>query len=473
MSHRSRLERLAAGKRAEGMADPELLGAEDGTGAGGLSHYVHSADTAPRMVGTLRSMPGELSHGKYAGKTVPASSMAWQVDTGSSEESGSELDELNAKFDAAMAGASSDSDSDGSEEDARSDSSADELGEAGVDDVDDEIAALEAQDAAAITAMSKSSKADVARARVGMRQVTLHEAWLEARIRAQPALASAAQLPVRPVWTEFRDASPVVQRAMSNAVHQAEGLLVELCEAWSTLLSEQPAIHAALRAPGRQSGHSSTLIPAGVKRGRDATAAPQASCAAWWQVIETGLNASADWQAQVLDSVATSAAVQASGFKALRAARQEQSESSSTPVTSALQAVLADADKVVRRAAAPAASVRMVGCQPRTGVSRAANDTAAWCEDVYDDTDFYQGLLREFVANATASGHADKAAGVVPAKHKSVKRDVDRRASKGRKIRYFVHDKMVNFAAPTPLPPLPDDAAPVNIDQLVSSLFKA
>ena len=467
MSHRSRLERLAAGKRAEGMADPELLGAEDGTGAGGLSQYRHSTDTARRMVGSLRSMPGELSRGKYAGETVPASSMAWQVDEGSSEESGSELDELNAKFDAAMAGASSDSDSDGSEEDARNDSSEDELGEAGVDDVDDEIAALEAQDAAAITAMSKSSKADVARARAGMRQVTLHEAWLEARIRAQPALASAAQLPVRPVWTEFHDASPVMQRAMSNAVHQAEGLLVELCEAWSTLLSEQPAIHAALQAPG------CSLIPAGVKRGRDGTAAPQASCAAWWRSIEAGLNASADWQAQGLDSVATSAAVQASGFKALRAARQEQSENSVTPVTSALQAVLADADKVARRAAAPAASVRMVGCEPCTGASRAGSDAAAWCEDVYDDTDFYQGLLREFVANATASGQADKAAGVVPAKHKSVKRDVDRRASKGRKIRYFVHDKMINFAAPTPLPPLPDDAAPVNIDQLVSSLFKA
>lgn len=42
---------------------------------------------------------------------------------------------------------------------------------------------------------------------------------------------------------------------------------------------------------------------------------------------------------------------------------------------------------------------------------------------------------------------------------------VDRRASKGRKLRYHVHEKLVNFMAPVEL------AAPQYAAQLFSNLF--
>ena len=42
---------------------------------------------------------------------------------------------------------------------------------------------------------------------------------------------------------------------------------------------------------------------------------------------------------------------------------------------------------------------------------------------------------------------------------------VDRRASKGRKIRYHVHEKLVNFMTPV------DQDAPMFASQLFSNLF--
>ena len=66
--------------------------------------------------------------------------------------------------------------------------------------------------------------------------------------------------------------------------------------------------------------------------------------------------------------------------------------------------------------------------------------------ETYDDGEFYQTLLKEFlegkqVAGSVANWYSGK-------KHRKL---VDRRASKGRKLRYHVHEKLVNFMTPVEL----------------------
>lgn len=107
--------------------------------------------------------------------------------------------------------------------------------------------------------------------------------------------------------------------------------------------------------------------------------------------------------------------------------------------------------------------------------------------DTYDDPEFYQQvrawgcsylscaspvrltvhllqLLREFI-KTTSSSQAVPGARQA---RKSVKKDVDRKASKGRKLRYHAHPKLVNFMAPIPAP-----APPLDLDSLHASLFKS
>ena len=86
--------------------------------------------------------------------------------------------------------------------------------------------------------------------------------------------------------------------------------------------------------------------------------------------------------------------------------------------------------------------------------------------DVFDDTDFYQQLLRDVIDSKGDGGGVDDWMAVQ--KEKKAKKKVDTRASKGRKIRfvlafvaksdflkplrrYHVHEKMQNFMVPVPV----------------------
>ncbi|XP_022763249.1 protein AATF [Durio zibethinus] len=75
--------------------------------------------------------------------------------------------------------------------------------------------------------------------------------------------------------------------------------------------------------------------------------------------------------------------------------------------------------------------------------------------ELLDDSEFYQQLLKEFfeTVDPTLSETAFYALKRLQTKKRKI---VDRRASKSRKIRYNVHEKIVNFMAPEPinLPPM-------------------
>lgn len=78
--------------------------------------------------------------------------------------------------------------------------------------------------------------------------------------------------------------------------------------------------------------------------------------------------------------------------------------------------------------------------------------------DVFDDTDYYQTLLRDVIdARSGASGLDALTADwrlAQKQRKKSKAATVETRASKGRKLRFEVHEKLRNFMAPAPPPPL-------------------
>jgi protein AATF/BFR2 len=80
-------------------------------------------------------------------------------------------------------------------------------------------------------------------------------------------------------------------------------------------------------------------------------------------------------------------------------------------------------------------------------------------QPIYDDAAFYQSLLRDLVEQRMSSSDAvtnglDSLHLQLPTHHTSgmrkdkVRKDVDTKASKGRKMRYNVHEKLQNFMAP-------------------------
>ncbi|KDD71880.1 hypothetical protein H632_c4240p0, partial [Helicosporidium sp. ATCC 50920] len=85
-------------------------------------------------------------------------------------------------------------------------------------------------------------------------------------------------------------------------------------------------------------------------------------------------------------------------------------------------------------------------------------DVSTLDPETFDDSEFYSFLLKEFIES---SGNTDASLYSVPKKRKVV----DHRASKGRKLRYHVHQKLVNFMAPVEV------EEPAFADQLFSNLF--
>ncbi|KAL6513397.1 hypothetical protein OROGR_020883 [Orobanche gracilis] len=75
--------------------------------------------------------------------------------------------------------------------------------------------------------------------------------------------------------------------------------------------------------------------------------------------------------------------------------------------------------------------------------------------ELLDDSDFYQQLLKEFFETIDPSS-SETAYYALKRLQTKKRKIVDRRASKSRKIRYNVHEKIVNFMAPRPadLPPM-------------------
>ena len=91
--------------------------------------------------------------------------------------------------------------------------------------------------------------------------------------------------------------------------------------------------------------------------------------------------------------------------------------------------------------------------------------------EVFDDTDFYQQLLRDVIdgrnGNSTSNAFLEPMIlcgtdigmerigydleDSIPTKTKKPKKVVDTKASKGRKLRYEVHEKLQNFMVPIPL----------------------
>ncbi|KAK6121558.1 hypothetical protein DH2020_044696 [Rehmannia glutinosa] len=95
--------------------------------------------------------------------------------------------------------------------------------------------------------------------------------------------------------------------------------------------------------------------------------------------------------------------------------------------------------------------------QNRSAVAVFGNvgDLCKWRPELLDDSDFYQQLLKEFFETIDPSSSETVFYALKRLQTKK-RKIVDRRASKSRKIRYNVHEKIVNFMAPRPtdVPPM-------------------
>ncbi|KYK55195.1 protein BFR2 [Drechmeria coniospora] len=316
-------------------------------------------------------------------------------------------------------GANSDNAED-SEEEEEDDDDEDEYGDDGesgdeegedehVDDSDDESdgddespTSKNSQDAKPhLAAFSK--QADVAKGKAIHQQRKAYDGLLNLRIRLQKALVAANTFPTLEMLPD----------ADSEPYEAAEEAAIKLLNTISSLRENFGATSKKRKRPLEMSMDSEAI---------------------WEQMQEEGL-AAVEFREDRLEK--WSRKVQSVNVTA--PARLGQGRRTMVEV---LQGQLANPERLLQRTRVPRS------CAPAQAAKKATEDEA-----IYDDADFYQLLLKELVDQRTVDAGSSQASAVptvmlTAVKEVKVRKQVDRKASKGRKMRFTVHEKLQNLMAP-------------------------
>ncbi|XP_047442422.1 protein AATF [Mugil cephalus] len=153
-----------------------------------------------------------------------------------------------------------------------------------------------------------------------------------------------------------------------------------------------------------------------------------------------------------------------------------------------VEQVLMDNERLVRRTQTKRSEYRVLGKKEASAVMSDNNITEGEVvdqplkanthlkdldEDIFDDDDFYHQLLRELIERKTSAADPNDQVAMgrqwlaIQKLRSKIKKKVDTKASKGRKVRFHIHSKLVNFMAPIDHSSMSDEAR----SELYRSLF--
>ncbi|KAL6981306.1 hypothetical protein U1Q18_022936 [Sarracenia purpurea var. burkii] len=238
-----------------------------------------------------------------------------------------------------------------------------------------------------------------------------------------------------PLKSSFCDSDSRVHEAYSDLITSSKSTLDSILELQEALIEKNPSIAQAIDGNTGQPLKSSGAMSSSNGEGDEE----------WSQIsemhsrISSFRNKSIDkWQRKT-QMTAGAAAIKGK----LHAFNQDISEQ--------VAAYMRDPSRMINGMQQSRSTVAIFGTVPGAEGSTKEQDTKVDGEpELLDDSEFYQQLLKEFFEtfDPTSTETALYALKRMQTKKRKI---VDRRASKSRKIRYHVHEKIVNFMAPQPM----------------------
>ncbi|KAF2009368.1 TRAUB-domain-containing protein [Aaosphaeria arxii CBS 175.79] len=275
-------------------------------------------------------------------------------------------------------------------------------------DISDKIRSMMTDTTAMSSAISQAAKADAEKGRAIKTQRKTYDSLLNTRIKLQGGLIATNSM-----------------NADTNADAIAPQDAIEAAEAAAlTLLNHLTALRESLDSS-----------KAGQKRKR-AVFTSSTSDAEIWSAITQTESSAVPHRNTILDkwSTKTRGATITTGKLTGGVAQT---------ITDVLGNQLRDTGRLVERTQVPRS------CAPIQAAASVESSPA-----IYDDADFYSLLLKELLENRSAELNAKGVGEFVVSqpyelmRQAKTKKVVDTKASKGRKMRYTVHEKLQNFMAP-------------------------
>ncbi|KAI9006424.1 apoptosis antagonizing transcription factor-domain-containing protein [Hyaloraphidium curvatum] len=365
------------------------------------------------------------------------------------------------------------SDSEDLESEDESDTAADHRGRKGQrsskaagGDVNSELRRLEEEEKELMKRLSASARADVEKGQNVKAQLAIFESLLDLRIKLQPALTSANQLPPHDLLSSFVSATssephPTPQDDLHEMRSELSHVITDLMNLRFHLLEQSP-------------GFPADQLPSNRKR----KSHPNQSLEDRWNDLDELERLFESYRDQTLDKwwakAHGGAQSVATKFKAVNQAASAQ-----------VRNILADKERLRKRTrlwrSGDGRSLGRPDAKERNAAvseEKAAVDAhlANLDTEIFDDTDFYSLLLKELIDSRGSSSSMDPMQmasnhlllkQLQDRKKKATKKQVDTRASKGRKIRYHVMDKLRNFMAPREVADMEDGLK----NELFANLF--
>ncbi|GAA5994535.1 hypothetical protein JCM5350_006389 [Sporobolomyces pararoseus] len=313
--------------------------------------------------------------------------------------------------------------------------------------------------------LKQAASADVEKGRDVKKQLAFCDNLLESRIRLQKATAASNLLPqplLAPTYFSHPDLTTEVQQTFSELASLSE----ELFSLRQDLIKENEKIEV-------EDGF-------GESRKRKRRAVDEGDTDDWMfdtlkdlaqleTTIEPFLRQTVTkWSDKVLAASGQSLTSSSKKFKAIN-------QNSMAQIDHSLSST--ERERLITRTRVRRGEGKVVGggkglvpLEEESADAAASNEKGKEIdEECFDDNDFYQQLLREVVESRMLDldDATMNSLRLASARGKKVKKQVDTRASKGRKIRYHVHEKVQNFMIPIEAATWHDE----QIDELFASLL--
>ncbi|KAI0793977.1 apoptosis antagonizing transcription factor-domain-containing protein [Fomes fomentarius] len=303
-------------------------------------------------------------------------------------------------------------------------------------------------------------EADKKKGRAVSRQIAIWDTLLDGRIQLQKAVSAANRLPLPDDAARYAS-HPDARETLDSLVDVAGSLAEELFSLQEDLLR----LNETIEAPARK------------RRKLEATSTPVHEYGSGLQELSSSASAlEASYHTWLVDTLSKwSAKVQAVAPNVLlpdnRGSFMRDGKPSQVGLVSLIDDIFrSDGTKLLDR------TRKRKDKHGRIGAHREAeegDEEERVDGEVFEDTDYYQQLLRDVLAARGGDGQGVEQQWQLQQRERRAKRKkaVDTKASKGRKLRYEVHAKVQNFMVPVPV--VGGDWHEEQIDGLFSSLLQS
>ncbi|XP_062174738.1 uncharacterized protein LOC133879933 [Alnus glutinosa] len=312
--------------------------------------------------------------------------------------------------------------------------------DAEIEELEKEYEGLQRQEIDILKDLKRHKDEDLLKGQAVKNQKVIWDKALEFRFLLQKAFSSSNRLPQDPVRSSFCDSDEGVNAAYSDLITSSKKTLDSLLGLQEALLEKNPSIAQSTDGnSGNSSNHSEASKNSNAEGDED-----------WSQVSQMHMRI-ASFRDKAIDKWQRKTQV-TTGAAAIKGKLQAFNQNISQQVA----AYMRDPSRMVKQMQLRRSTVSIFGSGSEGEGNAGGEEVQADGDpELLDDSEFYQQLLKEFfeTIDPTSSETAFYALKRLQTKKRKI---VDRRASKSRKIRYQVHEKIVNFMAPLPcdLPPL-------------------